>query len=182
MQYHESSIISIYKGNQILIRRLHDVYISPTVQYNSSVWGQNIKMTDKRLFSIHQNITRIALNSLYRTGNPQYISFKERLYRLGMLKYDDQRQLLSIVFVIKIIKNETYFNLRDKITTAINTSRRTTRTPHLFNLDRINEPMSSPLYKTIHTMIQLRSVIDLNLSTQANKRALKLYYLDQYRH
>lgn len=160
-----------------LMTKIVDTYIRPIIEYNSVVWRHIRPTLLKKLENVLHRSTRIALNLPYRTDDPRYQNFNNRLNQMNMLTFEERRNIASVVFVIKLLNGELNSKVKSHIDDLRHINVRNTRNPVLFHLSRSTWRNNSPLTMILQQMNDLRGVFSLNDDVRQIKNQLKQHYL-----
>lgn len=153
-------------------------YVTPIVEYASSVWWQNRVISDGRLERILHKLTRLSLQTGFRPNLPNYVTFQERLRQLNLLTFAERREIASAVFILKILKEEIRSTMLEKIFASRRLHVDHIRNPTIFNVSR-NLPAKSPLALGMSTINKYRNVFSLQDSVQTAKNKMKHHLADQ---
>lgn len=112
----------------------------------------------KHLEVVWHKGTRIALCSPYQQYRPNCLIFPGRIWRLILLTFEQRRNLAAIIFLIKILKEETVSNHHTTIRYCM---RDNLRSPNVFEVDRADVPRKSLLFNFMTLINGLRNIIDM---------------------
>lgn len=150
-------------NNPIMMIKLYNTYIRPTIEYCSSAWITTRVLSTQKLLKIQKKITRIALRNP-RPGAPNYLTFEERLNLLKEISADKRLEYLTCALIIKIIKGSCDSPLQDTLVSFINKPS-TTRNPNVFTNYRENCPKKSPLFIAMDLINKYRNNLNINILT-----------------
>lgn len=161
-----------------MITKIIDTYVRPIIEYNSVIWRDARQSITKKLEeSLHRG-TRTALRSPYRTNAPGYLSFDARMKDLGLLTFAERRDIATVVFIVKLLREETLSILTEHIEELIHINVRNTRSPHLFDISRSTFARNTPIIQMLQLVNSIKSVITLEDSPNTIKCKLKKFYLN----
>lgn len=155
----------------MVVIKIIKCYIFPIMEYCSPVWSQNRIGAEAELEKVLHIATRFALHSAYLPIHPGYLTFDERLERLGLCRMAVRRRLSTVITTLKFLKNEIDSDICARIQN-LHRDTRSTRNPPVFDIPR-TLPLKSPLYLGILAVNQTRHIYDINSSIAAIKSQLK---------
>lgn len=159
-----------------LLTKILTEFIAPIVDYGSIIWGCNKSMITAKLEKIYHSCSRIVTGSPYRTDADNYVDFIQRMKNIGLLTFEQKRQIASCIFGIKILKGLAQTKLQSAFINSLYNSTYPIRDPPIFYIDNRNIPRESPLFFIMNNINTHRSIIDMsnvNITRRRLKEAMK---------
>lgn len=150
-------------------------YIVPIAEYGSIIWRNDTDIQNKRIELPMRFASRVALKRPYDHRDPRYLTYIERMNELNIPTMRERFIISNVMFAVRCAKNEVDAPIAEEIQRRIITRSIQTRSPNLFS--NTNLPIGSRLKRIINFANEYRYAIDLQKSTNINKKALLEYIL-----
>lgn len=161
-----------------ILLKIINTCVMPVAEYCSPIRSQNRITIEKSLEKTLHYATRAALRTPFRHDDANYVSFNQRLKKLGMLTYGERRHIASIIFHLKILRGEIKSELCKLLRSNSPVPSYTSRSPNIFVYNRRNIAPKSPIQIAMALINQFKNVFDFDDSIDVIRKKLKTHFLD----
>lgn len=134
----------------------------PVAEYCSPIWRQNRITIERTLERTLHYATRSALGAPSRTDVVNYKSFSERLIELHMLTFGARRIIASIIFLIRIIREQLDSEILNVLNGFRHTPTYSSQSPNIFVFDRRSVVSKSPIHIAMMNINMNKDVFDFH--------------------
>lgn len=165
--------------NHQSIINIVQLYIRPMIEYGAIIWRNETEYQNKNLEASLRFASRMALRSPYDVRDPYYIPYTRRMAILRLLTMRERHLIASIIFAIKCARGEVDTPIGRQIFERAIRRRQITRNPNIFRTDGL--AVGSRISRITLLTNEYRTLVDINETTETNRKRMKLHFLEAAR-
>lgn len=167
------------RTNTLIVTTVN-TYISPICEYGSVIWDCVDATTLRGLDLPLRTATRKKLRSPYRNTTPGYLTFEQRLKRMGLLSYGQRRKIAQVILIRKIETEQLQIENAEGIARNARTGNYPRGGRNVYDVQRSSFSHKGPIGRAMRTANELSRFCSDDDSISAIRCKLKRHFLNEF--